>query len=127
MVKDTIPVDGKARWVIVAWNPVHQGLVKTRLDLGTAISKAVVHDYASPATEVLEVPALATGFDVQIGYEPVLLVVDCDVGGICVVSVTSDPLGGIIAGLLVAAVTLIATLFLLATIQRRKVTSAGVV
>jgi hypothetical protein len=126
VVKDAVLVGGKERWVVVVWNPVHQGLVTTRIHLGTGISRAVVHDYASPATNVLEVPVGATGFDVQAGYEPTLLVVDCDVGGTCAVSVTGDILGGILVGLLVVAVVLAIGTFALVVIARRRVLAPGV-
>jgi hypothetical protein len=126
VTRDSVPVGGKERWVIVVWNPVHEGMVNTRFDLGTGISRAVVHDYASPATTVLAVSAGATGIDLQIGYEPVLLVIDCDVGGTCAVIVTGDILGGVLVGMLVMAVVLVIGTFALVAIGRRRVLAPGV-
>jgi hypothetical protein len=107
VARDAILVGGKERWAIVVWNPAHQGMVNARIDFGTGVSRAVSHDYASDGTTVLAVQGGATGLDIQVGYEPVLLVIDCAPGGSCVLGVTADVLGGVFTGLLVASAILL--------------------
>ncbi|MEX2753928.1 MAG: hypothetical protein Q6365_000950 [Candidatus Sigynarchaeota archaeon] len=110
VAKDSEHVGGKERWAIVAWNAAHQGLVSARFEFGTGVSRAVVHDYASNGSAALAVQAGATGIDIQIGHEPVLLVVDCTPGGNCVVLVQADVLGGVLVGLVAASVALLTSL-----------------
>ncbi len=119
VARDEDLVDGTERWVIVVWNPAHQGMVSARIDFGTGISRAVAHDYASNGTTELAVHAGATGMDIQVGYEPELLVIDCVPGGSCVLSVQADVLGGIFVGLLVASAILLVGLFYLSARRMR--------
>nr|MDO8085579.1 hypothetical protein [Candidatus Sigynarchaeum springense] len=107
VARDSVLVGGKERWAIVAWNPAHQGIVNARIDFGTGVSRAVVHDYSSNGTTELAVQAGATGIEVQVGHEPVLLVIDCISGGSCVLSIQVDVLGGTFVGLVIASFMLL--------------------
>jgi len=87
-------VGGMERWAIVVWNPVHQGMVNSRIDFSTGVSRAVAHDYASNGTTMLAVQDVPrAGHPGR--HEPVLLVIDCVPGGSCILSVTVDVLGGV--------------------------------
>ncbi|HME53668.1 MAG TPA: hypothetical protein VKM55_15685 [Candidatus Lokiarchaeia archaeon] len=107
VAKDSRLVNGKERWVIVAWNPQHQGNVDVHVDFKSIVSDARSYDYTSDASTNL-LPSNDTGLDTQLSYEPVLLVVDCDVGGSCSIVIHDDPVGTIFNLLLLASAALIA-------------------
>nr|MDO8112292.1 hypothetical protein [Candidatus Sigynarchaeota archaeon] len=106
VAKDSRLVDGKDRWVIVAWNPQHQAYIDARVELGTAVRGGRIYDYASDTSTPLAL-ANETGVDIQVGYEPVLLVIDCDTGSSCTLLALSDPAGTFFIVLLCAAIALV--------------------
>ncbi|MBN2151918.1 MAG: hypothetical protein JW839_10755 [Candidatus Lokiarchaeota archaeon] len=124
VARDGVLVGGKERWAIVVWNPAHQGAVDARIGFGTGLSRAVAHDYASNGTNELDVQAGATWIDIQVGYEPTLLVVDCIPGGNCVLSVQADVLGGAIVVLVVASAALLVGVACL-SLRRARATGYG--
>jgi len=96
VVKDAQLIAGKERWTFVLWNSQHQGYVNLKINLGTSIDSAQKCAYDSESTSDISIPASTTSMSIQVGYEPVLLNLNCTPGGICTVEVLSDPIGFIV-------------------------------
>lgn len=91
VAKDQHLYGGLERWIVVAWNPYNAGRVPTRLQFNTAITRASLHDYASPG--VTDLMPSSDSIVIDIGYEPILLVIDCPVGANCIIIPGADALG----------------------------------
>ncbi|MBN2153459.1 MAG: hypothetical protein JW839_18535, partial [Candidatus Lokiarchaeota archaeon] len=78
VAKDQLLHGGLERWVIVAWNPRHPGRVQASIQFTTSVSTAALHDLASASFD--PVPVTASAVPIDIGHEPILLVVECAPG-----------------------------------------------
>ncbi|MFX0100311.1 MAG: hypothetical protein ACFFCS_12080 [Candidatus Hodarchaeota archaeon] len=104
--KDQRLFNGNERWIIIAWNPNHQGKIMTNIQFGSQIQDARVFDYGSNDSTALDARG-SESLQMDIGYEPLLLVVDALPGGTCQFTVVFDGLGTAFIGILVASLALV--------------------
>ncbi len=118
VAKDQLPYGGLERWVLVAWNPCHAGNVQISIHFTTSVSTVTLHDFASASS----IPVTVTGnlVSIEIGHEPVLLVIECTPGSNCSIVAGADVLGTIIWILLGGSAVLLG-LIAVATTRRRNV------
>jgi len=98
VARDEQHYGGLERWIIVAWNPRHHGTVYASIQFTTNIANATEFDHASASSA--RVASAANFVSINVGHEPVLLVVDCAPGSSCTFTASSDVLGGVMWALL---------------------------
>ncbi len=117
VAKDQQLYDGLEHWILVAWNPRHAGAVQISVQFTTSVSTATLHDFASAdSTPVMPSGNVVT---IDVGHEPILLVVECTPGSNCSIVAGADVLGTIIWILLVGSAALVG-LIAVVTMRRRK-------
>jgi hypothetical protein len=120
VAKDQQLYGGLERWVIVAWNPHHYGPVQTSIQFTTSIANATLHDYTSSNSN--KVTPSGNTISIDVGHEPVLLVVDCTPGSSCTFVASSDVLGSIMWTLLGGSAVLVG-LVMFVSARRREIRS----
>ncbi len=116
VAKDQLLHGGLERWVLVAWNPRHAGLVQASIQFTTSISTATLHDFASAGSTPITVAGSMVS--IEIGHDPLLLVVECTPGSGCSIMAGADVLGTITWILLVGSAALVG--LIVATTSRRR-------
>jgi hypothetical protein len=117
VAKDQLPHGVLERWVVVAWNPHHAGVVGTTLRFTTGIDAVTKYDFKSGlGTAMIHA---SNSISIDVSYDPVLLVVDCAPGSSCTIETTADVLGSTTWTLLVGSAVLVALVVAITT-RRRK-------
>ncbi|MEX2682547.1 MAG: hypothetical protein Q6373_013185 [Candidatus Sigynarchaeota archaeon] len=116
VAKDQQLYDGLERWIVVAWNPRHHGAVQTSIQFTTSIVKAMLYDHAS--THSVQVTPAGNTMIIDVGHEPVLLVVDCAPGSSCTFVACLDLLGGLFWMLLGGSAMLVGLVVVVSTLRR---------
>jgi hypothetical protein len=101
VAQQTVLIEGAERWVVVLWNPQHQGSVQIRIEMSKSIRQATQFDYGSDHQQ--QVAGAGQQVKLNVGYDPVLVVIDSDPGAEVGVFVEIDFLGTLLGIVLITA------------------------
>jgi hypothetical protein len=126
---DTILTNGREQWTLVLWNPQHEGLINLEIELKTPIVHEWQYDYGSNLRNDIigeDISTTETNFRVSVGYEPVLLVIECESGANCSITLLNDSFGTFLSICLTFSIGLASMIFIDTIQVNRKGRNKGI-